>query len=82
MAATRLAAFGCACAILLTAVAAQSQGPFENEPAGRPVSAQQSQLTGSDPTGRGAVLVRPLRGSFALQWHKPVVRAVVATLLL
>ena len=48
----------CACALSLTVVAAQSQGPFEREPPGRPVSAQQYQLTGDDPTGRGAVLVR------------------------
>ncbi len=47
----------CAFTLLLTAVSAQSQGPFDGEPPGRPVSAQQHQLTGDDPTGRGAVLV-------------------------
>ena len=44
-------------AVLMTAAAAQSQGPFEGEPVGRPVSARLSQLSGDDPTGRGAVLV-------------------------
>lgn len=44
--------------LLVTAVAAQSQGPFDGQPPGRPVSAQLTQLTGDDPTGRGAVLVR------------------------
>ncbi|KAK9861867.1 hypothetical protein WJX84_011613, partial [Apatococcus fuscideae] len=43
-------------ALIVTAVAAQSQGPYDGQPAGRPVSAQQSQLSGGDPTGRGAVL--------------------------
>ena len=44
--------------LCVTGVAAQSQGPFDGQPGGRPVSAQQSQLSGADPTGRGAVLVR------------------------
>ena len=36
---------------------AQSMGPFEGAPAGRPVSARQDQLTASDTFGKGAVLV-------------------------